>query len=414
MTSLATAPLPAGAEGFRVTDGAQTGTSLAAIGEAATGAVMLPAARIAGMRRWPVEIRVLPIAQPLTQSYLSVVQVGGDTAQLAVQQLQILRARLLPDVLARQRLATLIRDTSQPMAERNRALAELLGTLQRAHGAGFDSSSASTIVDYAAMLPSEQRAEVWRRLRGLPHADLITGLVESLRRDPDQQVRFEALATLAADYPDDVAARNAIASVAADDREEIIRMAARRVTLGEDGWRAWLLARLGNTGLPPDERLEPLLLVSRSATTSGELSAVQTLVQDPQVVRALMQMLGDGWFDPMQLDSTADALGLLAHADRTAAYDLLVQVPRATPPAVIEPGAPPEPVSPPPRAEPERPQTLVSAANMAWLQAHQDNPRVRRMLQDIESGRMDPRMNATIEQMRRLEQRGIPQRPPQR
>jgi 3'-phosphoadenosine 5'-phosphosulfate sulfotransferase len=51
---------------------------------------------------------------------------------------------------------------------------------------------------------------------------------------------------------------------------------------------------------------------------------------------------------------------------------------------------------------------------MSWLQEHQNNPRVRRMLQDIESGRADPRLNAAIEQMRRQEQRGFPQRPPQR
>jgi len=412
VTSLPTAMLPTGAEGFRVTDGARTGTDLAGVGESTTGTVVLPAARIDGVGRWPVEIRIQAISQPQARTYTSVVQVGADSAPLAAQQMQTLRARFFPDVLARQRLATLIRDTSQPVAERNRALSELLGTLQRAHGAGFDSSAASTIVDYAAMLPAEQRAEVWRRLRGLPQADLVAGLVESLRRDPDQQVRFEALATLAADYPDNEAARSAIASVAAEDSDEIIRMAGRRVTLGDTAWRPWLVTRLGNTGLPPEERLGPLLLVSRSATTAAEVSDLQTLVHDPQIVRALLQMLGDGWFDPMQGESTADALGLLAHADRPAAYDLLVQAPRTAAPALPPPAAPELP--PPPKAEPVRPQAAVSAANMAWLQAHQDNPRVRRMLQDIESGRTDPRVNASIEQMRRLEQRGFPQRMPQR
>jgi RNA polymerase sigma-70 factor (ECF subfamily) len=410
VTSLPTAVLPAGAEGFRVTDGTRNGTGLATLGEAATGTVLLPAARIDGGLRWPVEIRIQPISQPQAQRYTSVVQVGADSAQLAAQQMQMLRARFFPDVLARQRLATTIRDSAQPVAERNRALSELLGALQRAHGAGFDSSAASTITDYAAMLPAEQRAEVWRRLRGLPHADLIAGLVESLRRDPDQQVRFEALATLAADYPNDVAARDAIASVAAGDSEEVIRMAARRITQGDADWRTWLVTRLGNTGLPPDERLGPLLLVSRSATTAAEVSDLQTLVHDPQIVRELLQMLGDGWFDPMQLESTADALGLLAHTDRPAAFDLQVQVPRTAAPLLPPPEGPAQP--PPQKGGPERPQTVVSAANMAWLQAHQGNPRVRRMLQDIESGRMDPRLNMTIEQMRRLEQRGFPRLPP--
>jgi hypothetical protein len=203
--------------------------------------------------------------------------------------------------------------------------------------------------------------------------------------------------------------------VAAEDSEEVMRMAARRVLQGEAGWRAFVLARLGNVGIPPDERLEPLVLAARSATTPGEQTALLGLLRDPETSRALMELLSAGWFDSLQVESTADALDLLAHADQPAAYDLLVQMPRRqNPPSEPGPGTPERPER---EVGPGTPP-VVTAANREWLQAHQDNPRVRRLLQDVESGRADARVNATIEQLRRQQQRGFtpqfPQRPPQR
>lgn len=419
VTSLATSALRSGAEGFRITDGPRSGGEPPIAREAATGVVMLPGTGADVVRRWPVEIRIQSIGKPQSRGFTSVVQVGPDSTQLAAQQIATLRARYFPDVLARQRLATIIRDDSKAPLERNRALFELLGALAREHGAGFDSSTVSTIVNYAAVLPAAQRAQVWRSLRGMPHRELVAGLIESVRRDPDEEVRFEALATLAADYPADAAARSAIGSVATEDSEEVIRMAARRVLQGDAQWRAYVLTSLVNTGVSPDKRLEPLVLLARSATIPAEVSYLQGLVQDPETMRALMNLVGEGWFDPQQLESTGDALSLLAQADNSAAYDLLVQMPRwALAPETNAPGTIPSevPAQPPLEPEPEaaRPPSGVSAANMSWLQEHQNNPRVRRMLQDIESGRADPRLNAAIEQMRRQEQRGFPQRPPQR
>jgi len=315
----------------------------------------------------------------------------------------------------------IIRDSSRPSVERNRALSELLAALRRSQGTVVDMGSVLTVVDYAELLPADQRAEVWRSLRGLlplrerPYPQLVSGLIESLRRDPDEQVRFEALATLAAYFPRIASVRAAVESVATEDSAEVMRMAARRVMEGEDGWRQYVLARLGNTGVSADERLEPLLLGARSATTPAEIDALRDLVRDPETTRALMDLVTNGWFDPMQQESTADALDVLAQADNTTAYDLLVQMPRVAPP-VIAPAAEPPKQEPESQRPPEsrRPPPAVTAANLAWLQAHQDNPRVRRMLQDIERGRADARTNATIEQMRRQEQRGLPQRMPQR
>lgn len=408
VTGLATASLAAGAEGFRITDMPRESGGLATAGELATGVLMLSGAGVEVMRRWPVQIRVLPVGQSNLGGYTTVVQVGADAAGLALQQVRALSDRLFPDLRARRLQAVIIRDDSLPSVERNRALSELLGTLSRSHGAGLDSPTVSTIVDYAGTLPADQRAQVWRSLRGIPHPELVAGLAESLRRDADVAVRFEALATLAADHAHDEVARSTIASIAMEDSEELIRMAAARVMEGEEGWRAYVLARLDNTGLSPDERLEPLLLATRSATTPAEVAALRSLVRDSAIARALMDLVTNGWFDPMQLEATADALDLLAQADNTAAYDLLVHMPRRV--------VPPVPVAPEdgPKPDPERPQSAVSAANLAWLQVHQDIPRARRMLQDIESGRADARMNATIEQMRRAESRGVPLRPPQR
>ncbi len=49
------------------------------------------------------------------------------------------------------------------------------------------------------------------------------------------------------------------------------------------------------------------------------------------------------------------------------------------------------------------PGPQISPADMSWLMKHRNNPRVRKMLDDIANGNADPRLGAIIEQMQQRE-----------
>ncbi|HTQ36693.1 MAG TPA: HEAT repeat domain-containing protein [Steroidobacteraceae bacterium] len=418
VTGLATTALPSGDLNFHFTEGAGAGAAFPPNNLLSAGVMILPGgsadspAAPASSRQWPVEIRMQPIGQPESGSFTSTFEVGADgaagapdclvnpeadgtacitAARLAARQVEMLRTRFFPDLLANQQLLAEVRDDDLPDAQRNRALADLLGTQLHGRAQGLDTVGIDTIVEYAAVLHGSQRAQLWRSLRNLSHPDLVDPLMDSLRRDPDARVRFEALATLAANYRNEPRVRAAIETASREDAQELVRMAARRVLDGEAAWRSYVIATLKNTDLAAADRLAPLLTAVRSAVTPAEAASVQSLVNDRQVSGLLAGMIRDDWFDATQGEANRDALGLLANAGNPAAFDLFVQ---------IQPeGTRPEP----PRPEPApRPVQQISAAQMAWLMDHRNNPRVRWILQQINAGNTDPQLEAMIEQLQRL------------
>ncbi len=390
VTSLAATILPSGSVTFRVTDGPEGGsmsppTSLLSAGSAMSG------------QQWPVEIRIQPIGQPASGSFTSTLQIGAvSAAQLAAQQGQMLRVKLFPDVLIKQQLMARIRDDSLSALERNRALSDLLGAQLHGGGQGLDLADISVIVEHAALMSPDQRAQLWRSLRGVSHADLVEPLLDYMRRDPDEDVRFEALATLATNHGTEPRVRAAIESMAREDPQQVVRMAARRVLYGDTEWRAYVLKTLKDAGLPYEERLAPLLLAARSAATPAETAGLRAIVNDEETVNLLAGMVRDGWFNPAQAGTTGDALDLLANVGNPATFDVFVEIPQDS--SRPGPGTAPAPI-PVPRLQ-------ISPADMSWLMNHRNDPRVRRILEEIASGNADPQLGARIEQLR--------QRAPQR
>jgi hypothetical protein len=355
-------------------------------------------------RQWPVQLRIQPIDQPASASFTSAFQVGAEpAAQLAARQVALLRLRVFPDAATRQQLVMRIRDASLPEAERSRALSDLLATSLRGRGQALDAASIDALVEHAALLDAGQRAQLWRSLRGTPHPDLVEPLLDYARRDADAQVRLEAVATLAANHHAEARVRAALESAAGDDADPLVRLAARRALDGEEAWRGEVLRALNDRQQDDDARLAPLLAAARSASTPDELRSLRTLVADAGVRNILADMVREGWFDPLQSGAVADAMELLGSAGNPAAFDLSVQLlqdARAVSPAVAAPVAPPEVAT----------STQLSAAQMAWLVAHRDNPRARRILDDIARGNRDPRWPALVEQMQRMER--LPRAPP--
>ncbi len=162
-----------------------------------------------------------------------------------------------------QQLLAQIRDGSLPQVKRSNALTSLFSSQLAGRGGALDAGSINTIVEFAATLPAEQRADVWRKLRTIPRPELVAPLLDSLRRDPDEQVRVEALTVLAANYGSAPDVRAALEVVAREDSQPNVRTAAQRA-LGQTQWRGPVLATLKNTSLSSAARLEPLMSAAQS------------------------------------------------------------------------------------------------------------------------------------------------------
>jgi len=401
LLSVSSSQPAAGGMNFRFGGGRGVGAVWSPAGAQSAGVVTLAgtsASPAAG--QWPVEIRVQALGQPEVASFTSALQVGDASAgQLAAQQLDVLRRRVFPDELVKLQLMARLGDASLPGFERSRALGDLLDIPGNDRGQQLDGVDVAAIADFSAVLPSQQRAQLWRSLRGMSQPDLLGPLVESLRRDPEQGVRYEALATLAAGFRNDPRARSAIESVAQDDAQPVIRMAARRVLNGDAEWRRYVVATLKDASLSCAERLAPLLLAARSAASPAESRAVRQIVSDPEITGLLGALVQQGWYDVTQADSVGDALGLLANGGTQAAFDLSVEV--------LQDGSRPAPVPVPVPAPPPvpRPQVQISPATMTWMMRHRADPDVQRVMRDLATGNADPQLGGLLEQMQRRAQR---------
>jgi hypothetical protein len=376
VTSLATTTLPSGGTAFRIADG--RGGSLSA-GSSTSG------------RQWPVEIRIRPLRQTQSAGFTSTLQLADDTSllpQIAARQAEMLRAQMFPDALIQQQLMARFRDATLPAAERNRALSELLAAQRRSRqSTAFD---AGVIAAGAATMAADDRAQLWRSVRGNPSQDLVEALTGSLRLDPDLAVRYEALATLTADYRSEARARSAIEGASKEDPEQVMRLAAKRALSGDSEWRSYVVRLLKDTRLPVPDRLTPLMLAGRSATTPAEIIELRNQLEDDEIANLLMGIIRDNWFDYTQSGSIGDALTLLADSDPNATSGLLVEIPREA----SRPGATSAQVA---ALAPAAAQ--ISPAAMSWLQKNRNNPRVRRLLDDIARGNASPQTAAMIEQM---------------
>jgi DNA-directed RNA polymerase specialized sigma24 family protein len=393
VTGLQLTTLASGSLAFRISGGGSGGA-------VATGSA----------QQWPVEIRLQPVGQPASSAFSSALQVGAEgSAALAAQQVQMLRTRFFPDALVRQQQLLRLSDAAASGLERDHVLSELLDTPPQGRALALDAPSIAVILQQAAVLRADQRAQLWRSLRGYSGPELVEPLLDALRRDPQEDVRFEALATLTASHVNEPRVRTVLETIAKEDAQPVMRMAARRALGDAAEWRSYVVATLADASLPYAERLVPLLMAIRSATLPAERQDAQGLARDAQVQNQLAAMVREGWFDAVQADSVGAALGLLADGGSTPTAALLVQVqqqgPQPAAPVVAPPVVVPPVVAPPP------PVPQISPATMAWLLSHRNNPLARRMLDDIARGNPDPRLEFMVEQLRRAEQmQRVPQR----
>jgi hypothetical protein len=138
---------------------------------------------------------------------------------------------------------------------------ERVEILDELHGAVFSPEIVSAAIQLGTHASSaEVRQTVWESLRNhLFDPALVPALANVLVRDPDDDVRLEAAAALAA-YPGEDVGLQALRYAELSDSSPKVRLAARAATLSRQDNLALLQSTLLDSTLPVAERAAPLLL----------------------------------------------------------------------------------------------------------------------------------------------------------
>lgn len=156
-------------------------------------------------------------------------------------------------------------------------------------------SLASGFIDRLAGKQPTGRISTLGLLRNLVKPEMVPALVAALRESTDDTFRGEIVSLLAARFPDDPAAREALAVVASANAGTLKGHVAQRALTGEGPWRDYTIATIRDTSLPTAKRLEPLYWMVEAMTLEpkNEAAAADLLATSQQdgSAQALAQLL---------------------------------------------------------------------------------------------------------------------------
>jgi hypothetical protein len=284
--------------------------------------------------------------------------------QLAARQVETWRLQVFPpDPAFQQRVLARLARTSQELAG-GVEFHDLLQGLVRGDGSRLDAGTLSALVNFLAGQPASTRVSAWSMLRQVSHPALVAPLVDSLRHDPDRQVRLSALAGLAANYSADPEVRRVFEEIDREDPDPMVRATVRRALYGPAQWHDDVLAALNDAELPYEARLAPLIANVAAGSPQQEFEysrARQAVLQEPPVLGSLMTLIQEHVRDVDHAQSTASGLSLLGGVEDPAVFDLFLKLARE--------GSLPIPVTGP-----------VGT----WVLNHQNDPRVREIQPSIQ------------------------------
>lgn len=252
-----------------------------------------------------------------------------DAHAAAAQVVFLLQARNFPPGMRAAQLPLTLPDDPGAMADHMATLRteepEIRAaiTALKRHPSIVAASLQSAAADPAA------RAGIWRRLRGSGHADLIDPLLESVRHDSGE-ARLQAVATLAADFPAVPRVRTALATLAQEDPQPLLRALANRGLSGEDTWMAYIASSLADTTRPPEQRIEAFVYHYASGRYAAGLDDIS-----PESVRTLALLLPEAaprmpqekvWLDGLRM-----SLGFRLRKDQSVMDGLLRMLEPAVP-----------------------------------------------------------------------------------
>jgi hypothetical protein len=156
-------------------------------------------------------------------------------------------------------------------------------------------SVATGFIDRLAGKEPTGRISTLGLLRNLVKPEMMPALVAALRDSTDDTFRGEIVSLLAAKFPDDPVAREALAVVATANAGSLQGHVAQRALTGEGPWRDYTIATIRDTSLPTAKRLEPLYWMVEAMTLEpkNEAAAADLLARSQQdgSAQALAQLL---------------------------------------------------------------------------------------------------------------------------
>lgn len=276
-------------------------------------------------------------------------------AQLAAVQVARFRLQLFPaDAAYQQRVIARMGVASRDASE---VLQDLLPLVTIEGGTRLDAATTQALFRYVARHPADLRARVWTTLGRVTLPALVAPLVESLRADPDRDVRLAALTNLEANFLADPAVRGALEAIDRGEPDAVVRAAARWALHGEGQWRSDVLAALQDTGLPYEARVAPLAVRAPAQHTLQMYQLRRAVLQDEQVRVSAMALVRENLRDATHAQTTGELLQLLGNVDDPAIAELFLQLMR----------------------EPSLPMPVSSAVSN-WALNHRGDPRVRESL----------------------------------
>lgn len=219
------------------------------------------------------------------------------------------------------------------------------------------------------------RSNAWASLGRDAHPEYAQLLVQALHESIDDAFRREVVTLLAVKYPDDPAAREALAAFAASSPDTLMRHVAERASAGPGVWRDYAVSRLSDERLPMERRLEAWFWMAEAMSLdkdgmASEVSGLLTVLQRGGGFPVLADVMGSTLKDLS--DAGPDFLG-------QQGYRTMGQIGSVNHPAV--------------------PELLIASFDTApnyltlgVLATRRDDPRVASKLESIASHGTDERL----------------------
>lgn len=279
-----------------------------------------------GTASW-VEIRVSP-RKSADARYTLPVHADDAPAQLAAALVEKLRLQVLPPDAGYQqrvlsRLANVGTDGNSLQEMLPPVLLDLLPLLEAEGGNRLEPATRQALFRFVANQPASIRARVWQALDRADNPLLVAPMLDSLRQDPDRQVRLAALANLEVHHGGNAVVRGAFESLANGEADPFVRAAVRWILHGENQWRGDVMSALLDTSLSYEARLAPLIAYPSGGSLQMSLKR-RSLVEQEQVLHPLLALLRENLRDPGRQWATSQTLRLLGNVEHPAVAELFL------------------------------------------------------------------------------------------
>jgi hypothetical protein len=276
------------------------------------------------------------------------------------------RARLLrPDPALQRAPQIRLADQSLSDNERLTALSELR-----------DRSSDAVVlgaVDLAKTATDpKMRAFTWNVMANVRNPELVAPVVEAMVRDPDANVRLQAM-IVAAGFANDPRVRDGFVTMAQTDSSPMLRALGQRGIAGEEPWKKYIAASLKDTSRSDADRIEALAFELGRPVRMD----LQGFLKDNDALPALSELLPRLGSDSLGRNTVFSLLGRLAPIEDAAITDLVLDVVSGNP-GKLKPAS----------------SLVYMLGNM--LKSQPDNARIRTVLEKISAEEPDPNLRQTI------------------